>query len=215
MYEVPHFQENDRRELLRVIREHPLGILISNSAGGAIVANPVPFLVSEDGDRLLAHVARANGHWQNLRDNPEALVVFQGGDRYISPSWYAAKKTSGGKVVPTWNYVHVQVRGTVVIREDAEFLRAQVESLTAQQESGRREPWAVSDAPSEYVEGLLRGIVGIELTIREITGKFKLSQNRPASDLPGILEGLDSEDDGGPSLTDRMRGRGGPSRGIQ
>ena len=208
MYEPKHFRVDDRDELFRVIRAQPLGILMSNGDTG-ILANPVPFLVAEDGIRLLAHVARANPHWQALQTNPEALVVFQVGDHYISPSWYAAKQDTGGKVVPTWNYVHIQVRGRVTIREDAEFLRAQIVALTAQQESARHEPWAVTDAPSDYIEALLRGIVGIELEIREMTGKYKLSQNRPASDLPGILEALDAEPDAqGPEMAMRMRGPG-------
>jgi transcriptional regulator len=206
MYEPKHFQVTDRAELLRIIREHPLGLLISNSADG-IVANAVPFLVADDGARLLAHVARANPHWRALQSDPEALVVFQGGDHYISPTWYAAKQETGGKVVPTWNYIHIQVRGRVTIREDAEFLRAQIAALTTQQESGRHEPWAVTDAPPDYIEGMLRAIVGLELEIREISGKFKLSQNRQASDLPGILAALDAEPDGqGPAMAAEMRG---------
>lgn len=206
MYEPKHFQIHDRAELLRVVREHPLGLLISTGGNGVILANPVPFLVSEDGTRLLAHIARANLHWRALEANPEALIVFQGGDHYISPSWYAAKRESGGKVVPTWNYIHIQVRGTMTIREDAEFLRAQITALTNQQESTRHEPWAVTDAPADYVEGLLRGIVGLELEIREMTGKFKLSQNRPAADLPGILTALDAEPDpDGPAMAAQMR----------
>ena len=206
MYEPKHFRVEDREELFHVIRAQPLGILISTGNEG-ILANPVPFLIAEDGLRLLAHVARPNSHWQALQANPEALVIFQGGDHYISPSWYAAKQETGGKVVPTWNYVHIQVRGRVTIREDAAFLRAQIAALTSQQESARHKAWAVTDAPADYVEGLLRGIVGIELEIREMTGKYKLSQNRPESDLPGILKALDAEPDArGPAMAARMRG---------
>jgi transcriptional regulator len=215
MYQPKHFRpprsigDDDRETILGVIRAHPLGILISPDASHGILANPVPFLVSDDGLRLQAHVARANPHWRALQANPEALVIFQGGEHYISPSWYPAKAQTGGRVVPTWNYVHIQIRGHAAIREDTEFLTAQIAALTSQQESSRPQPWSVSDAPLDYIENLVRSIVGIEIEIREMDGKFKLSQNRPDADQRGVTAALSEEAEGqGPALAAFMRDLG-------
>jgi transcriptional regulator len=195
MYEPPHFREDRLDELHALIRAHPLGLLISNGPDGPI-ANQLPFLIDahvEPKGRLRAHLARANAHWAELAANPQGkvLVVFQGADSYVTPSWYATKQETG-KVVPTWNYVMVQVRGTARVIEDAAWLRQQIAELTGIHESNRDKPWAVTDAPERFVEAQVKGIVGIEIDIAEIHGKWKVSQNRPVADRRGVAEGLDA-----------------------
>lgn len=193
MYLPPHFGETDPAVLHALIRAHPLGLLIT-ATGGEIAADPVPFLVDASGNStvLRAHVARANPQWKRLRDGASALVVFQGEEAYITPSWYASKPEHG-KVVPTWNYAIVQARGAVTVHEDADWLNAQIASLTDGQETSRPDPWAVSDAPARFIEAQLRGIVGIEIAVTELVGKWKSSQNRDAADRDGVVAGLARE----------------------
>jgi transcriptional regulator len=194
MYQPPQFREDDLATQHALIRAHRLGLLITAGAGG-LIANPIPFHLN-DGlspkGTLQAHVARANPQWKDIRDGATALVVFQGAGHYITPSWYATKQETG-KVVPTWNYAIVQARGPIRAIEDPAWLRAQIEALTGENEVARAEPWAVSDAPAGFVDAQLRGIVGIEMEIAEIDGKWKVSQNRPASDRQGVVEGLQQE----------------------
>ncbi|MER2508937.1 FMN-binding negative transcriptional regulator [Amaricoccus sp.] len=194
MYQPDAFRE-DRADLLAaLIRAEPLGLLVS-APGGLPVADPVPFLLdAEQGPRgtLRAHVARANPHWRGLAAAPDCLVVFQGPAAYVSPSLYATKRETG-KVVPTWNYVVVQVRGRARVIEDAAWLRRQIDDLTRAREAGRAEPWAVADAPEPFVAAQIRGIVGIEIPIEAMTGKWKVSQNRPEADRIGVAEGLAGE----------------------
>ena len=203
MYQPPHFIETDRDTLAALIRAHPLGLLISATPDGP-VADPVPFLLDEDvGEhgRLRAHVARANPQWKLIAAQPDmpVLVVFQGTDAYITPSWYETKRETG-KVVPTWNYAVVQVRGKAVVRDDPEWIARQIADLTHSQEGARAEPWAVSDAPPPFIAAQIRGIVGIEIEIAEIHGKWKVSQNRPVADRVGVTAGLEAAKDDGTSL---------------
>lgn len=194
MYQPPHFREERLEIQHALIRAHPLGLLISSGEDG-LLANPVPFLLDAAAAPkgvLRAHLARANRQWQALAAGQPALVVFQGVDTYITPSWYETKKETG-KVVPTWNYAIVQVRGPVRVVEDREWLRRQITALTAEHESSRSEPWAVTDAPEDFVEAQLKGIIGIEMTIETIEGKWKVSQNRPAADREGVARGLAGE----------------------
>ena len=196
MYQPPHFREERLEIQHALIRAHPLGLLISSGEDG-LLANPVPFLLDAAAAPkgvLRAHLARANRQWQALAAGQPALVVFQGVDTYITPSWYETKKETG-KVVPTWNYAIVQVRGPVRVVEDREWLRRQITALTAEHESSRSEPWAVTDAPEDFVEAQLKGIIGIEMTIETIEGKWKVSQNRPLADRIGITAGLAAEAD--------------------
>ncbi len=191
MYQPQHFREDDPAVQHRLIRAHPLGLLVTAGAVG-LEANLIPFVLDapEGGATMLrGHLARPNGQWRDFETGVEALVVFQGPEAYITPSWYAAKAESG-KVVPTWNYVVVQVHGTVRAIEDAAWLRQQIEDLTRSQEGPRAAPWAVSDAPAPYIEAQIRGIVGVEITVSRIEGKWKASQNRPAQDHAGIVAGL-------------------------
>jgi len=198
MYQPPLFSETRPEILHALIRAHPLGLLISSAPGGPM-ADPVPFLLdADDGPhgRLRAHVARANPHGRQIADNPAlpVLVVFQGVDTYITPSWYETKRETG-KVVPTWNYAIVQVRGTARAVEDAAWIATQIRDLTTRHESGRAEPWAVSDAPEAYIASQMKGIVGIEIDIAGIDGKWKVSQNRPVADRAGVVAGLEAGQD--------------------
>ena len=193
MYEpLPHRQD-DLAAQHALIRSHPLGLLISHGAQG-LEANALPFLVDPAASRLgtlQAHMARANGQWRALQEADEALVVFQGADHYITPSWYQTKQETG-RVVPTWNYVMVQVRGRPRVIEDAAWLRAQLEALTKRQEGARAAPWAVGDAPEAFIEAQIKAIVGFEMEITHIAGKWKASQNRPAADRAGVIAGLEA-----------------------
>jgi transcriptional regulator len=199
MYLPAHFAETRPEVLQRLVREHPFGLLVTQGPDG-IDANSVPFFLDADpagGPGILrAHVARANPLWREARGDVESLVVFQGAQTYVSPAWYASK-AEHGKVVPTWNYVMVQGRGRLRAIDDAAWLHAFVSRLTAHHEGGRAKeataqpgPWAVSDAPSDYIETMLRAIVGIEIVLTSLVGKWKVSQNRPAADREGVARGL-------------------------
>ncbi|KRA00140.1 transcriptional regulator [Mesorhizobium sp. Root157] len=196
MYQPPLFKEDDLQVQQALIRAHPLGMLITAPPGGP-TANVFPFHLDTQRSpkgTLQAHMAKANGQWQEIRDGAPALVVFQGVESYITPSWYATKQETG-KVVPTWNYVMVQVRGRSTVIDDAEWLHAHVSTLTGAHEAGRQDPWAVNDAPENYIQSQIKGIVGLEIEIAEIEGKWKVSQNRPAADRARVAESLASSDE--------------------
>ena len=194
MYQPPHFKEERLEVQHALIQSHPFGLLISIGPEG-LEANGIPFLLDATVaplGRLRAHVARANGQWRNL-DGQRLLVVFQGPQAYVSPSLYETKRETG-KVVPTWNYVMVQARGIARVHEERDWLHAQVSALTKTQEQGRSQQWAVSDAPAPYIESQLKGIVGMEIIIDAIEGKWKVSQNRPEADRRGVAAGLENAD---------------------
>jgi transcriptional regulator len=192
MYLPSHFEESRPEVLHELVRTHPLGLLITLGTGG-LQANPMPFILDADpagGPGILfAHVARANPVWREARTDVESLVVFQGPQAYISPSMYPSKAATG-KVVPTWNYVIVQARGSLRVVDDAPWLLRLVTRLTHRHEAARAVPWEVSDAPADYIATMLRAIVGIELTLTALTGKWKVSQNRSAADRDGVAHGL-------------------------
>ena len=212
MYQPAHFRE-DRLEVQHaLIRAHPLGLLVSHGAGG-LDANPIPFLLDETGPygTLRAHVARANAVWRDLQASPEVLVAFQAVDTYVTPSWYASKREHG-KVVPTWNYALVQAWGTARVIEDPAWIGAQIRALTAVHEAPRAEPWAVEDAPEPFIATQIRAIVGIEIAITRIEGKWKASQNRPPADRAGVAEGLAREGgDASAAMAEIVRERSQPS----
>ena len=196
MYEPPLHRQEDLAAQHALIRAHPLGLLISHGASG-LLANAIPFLIFPEASKLgtlQAHVARANPQWRDLQTAEEALVVFQGVQHYITPSWYETKRETG-KVVPTWNYLIVQARGRPRVIEDADWLRAQIEALTSKKEASRAKPWAVGDAPEDFVASQIRQIVGVEIEITDIKGKWKASQNRKAEDRAGVIAGLEAEGD--------------------
>ncbi len=196
MYEPPLHRQDDLAAIHALIRAKPLGLLISHGTQG-LIANAIPFLFDADvgrHGRLRCHVARANPQWRDLAPGVDVLVAFQGEDHYISPSWYETKRETG-KVVPTWNYLMVQARGAPHVIENADWLQAQIEALTAAHEGGRAKPWAPSDAPADYIAQQKRAIVGIEITINALHGKWKTSQNRPPADRAGVVEGLSADGD--------------------
>ena len=196
MYEPPLHVQADVEEQHALIRAHPLGLLVSHGAGG-LLANAIPFLIDPESGKfgtLRAHVARANPQWRDLQTADEALVVFQGPQHYVTPSWYATKRETG-KVVPTWNYLIVQARGRPRVIEDAAWLREQIEALTLSREQPRPAPWAVDDAPADFIAMQMRAIVGVEIEIADLRGKWKASQNRSDADRAGVVAGLDAEGD--------------------
>jgi len=173
------------------IERHPLATLVAMTAGG-LAADHVPIraqLEAGGGGLLRGHIARANSLWRALDPRATVLAVFTGADTYVSPAWYPSKREHG-KVVPTWNYAAVHVRGGIRFVEEASWLREFVGSLTDEHERGRSAPWSVSDAPADYIEAMLRAIVGFEIEISEVVGKFKGSQNRPAADRVAVREAL-------------------------
>lgn len=191
MYQPPHFREDDLSVQHALIRSHPLGLLITAANDGPN-ANLLPFhLEAERSEKgtLQVHMSKANGQWREIADGATVLIVFQGAETYITPSWYAAKQETG-KVVPTWNYAVVQVRGAARVIDDAGWLRTQIGALTRENESARSAPWAVEDAPEEFVQAQIKGIIGVEIEITAIDGKWKASQNRPATDMERVANGL-------------------------
>lgn len=193
MYEPPLHREDDLARQHALIEARRLGLLISHGPQG-LLANAVPFLLDPAASKLgtlKAHLARANPQWRDLQTSPQALVVFQGADHYVSPSWYPTKQETH-KVVPTWNYVMVQARGPARVVEDDEWLERQIAALTAKQEASREAPWAVRDAPPDFIALQRKAVVGIEIEIADIRGKWKTSQNRSAADRAGVVEGLEA-----------------------
>ncbi|HEV2611605.1 MAG TPA: FMN-binding negative transcriptional regulator [Noviherbaspirillum sp.] len=191
MYMPPYFEEQRPDALRKLMREHPLGMLITLDPGG-LNANPIPFLYDPAPTpfgTLRAHVARSNPVWKTFSPDVDALVLFQGPQAYISPSWYASKQEHG-KVVPTWNYMVVQATGPLRVIDDAVWLQDLLGQLTEQHESRRQMPWKIGDAPEGYIAKLLGAIVGLEIPVAKLTGKWKVSQNRSDADRAGVARGL-------------------------
>lgn len=210
MYQPPLFREDRVEVQHELIRAHPLGLLITAGAGG-LMANPLPFLVDSDASdlgTLRAHLARANPQWHELATAAECLIVFQGPRAYVTPSWYATKRETG-KVVPTWNYVTVHAWGRPRMIEDAAWLRRQLDDLTRSQEDPRPAPWQVTDAPAPFIAGQLKGIIGVEIPISRIEGKWKVSQNRPAADRAGVVAGFQEQGEAGAAMAGLVAERGG------
>jgi transcriptional regulator len=201
MYRLAAFRQDDLEAIDALIRDHPLGVLITNGDHG-IKVSLIPFYLVQDGQdlKLRAHLARANDQTADLAQGREALVMFLGPSAYVSPSWYATKAETG-RVVPTWNYAAVEARGTPALKDDPVWLRAQIEELTQRQEGGRAHPWAVGDAPDDYVEAMIRAVVGVEIAVTALEGKWKVSQNQPEANRLGVIDGLGGED-GGAAMAD-------------
>jgi transcriptional regulator len=202
MYQPAHHRE-DRLEIQHdLIESHPLGLLVSSGSEG-LLANALPFLLQRKSGplgTLQVHMARANAQWRDI-DGQRVLIVFQGPQAYVSPTLYATKRETG-KVVPTWNYAMVQARGVARLRTDPAWLQAQIEALTSRHEGHRAPSWAVNDAPRTFIESQLRGIVGVEIEIDAIEGKWKVSQNRPEADRRGVVEGLAQDE---PAMSELVR----------
>ena len=186
MYLPKHFEQTERAALIALMRERPLATLVIATPGGP-TADLIPLEFDDAANTLRGHVARANPLWKHA--GAQALAVFTGPEAYISPGWYASKREHG-KVVPTWNYTMVQARGVLRAVDDAPWLRALVGRLTDHHERTQAQPWQVSDAPDDYVQQMLRAIVGIEIPLASLVGKWKVSQNRSAADRDGAAQGL-------------------------
>jgi transcriptional regulator len=211
MYQPPHFREERTEVLHELMRAHPLATLVASGPSG-LEANHIPVLV--DAGRgahgvLLAHVARGNPLVGLAADGVDALAIFQGAERYVSPAWYATKQESG-KVVPTWNYVVVHAHGRLRLIEDDAWLLAQITALTNRHEQPRQEPWHVDDAPETFIRAQMKGIIGIELEITRLDGKWKVSQNRPEADRTGVVSGLLAEEGGASAMAALVSGRAKP-----
>jgi len=197
MYLPKDFTEERVPVLHEAIRRARIGALVTLGEAG-LEASHVPMLIDPEPapyGTLMGHIARTNPQWRRPTAGVQALAMFLGPNSYISPAWYATKQQTG-KVVPTWNYVAIHAYGEVRFFDDAERLLRLVTRLTETHEGGRAQPWAVSDAPPSYIQTMLKGIVGFELSIARLEGKWKMSQNRPAEDRAGAIEGLRREGGG-------------------
>ncbi|AMO98576.1 putative FMN-binding domain protein [Collimonas arenae] len=191
MYIPKQFDEPRLEVLHDLIRARPLSTLVTLASSG-LNANHIPLLLSPElgsFGTLHGHVARANPLWSDYQKDVEVLAIFQGPDAYITPSWYATKAETG-KVVPTWNYAVAHAYGTLRIIDDTTWLRAHLTALTAHNEAAFPAPWQVSDAPHDYTEKLMGAIVGIEIVITRLSGKWKVSQNQPPQNQAGVIDGL-------------------------
>ena len=203
MYLPPHFTAPGDDEVAAFVDSAGAADLVTFD-GSKPVASLIPVIWDRSGaaagghGRLLGHLALANAQWQSVSPGTVALAIVHGPQAYISPSWYPAK-AQHGRVVPTWNYITVHFTGPLAIHTDPEWLRAVVTRLTSQHEAARRQPWAVTDAPPQYIDGQLRGIVGVELVIASVEAKYKLSQNRSEQDQAGAVDGLRGEPGASPA----------------
>lgn len=219
MYLPAHFAQTDPAALRALMHEHPLAVLVTHGAAG-LTADHLPLewvpgnaADGADGHGLLrGHVARANPLWRDAAGT-EVMAVFRGPQAYVTPSWYPSKAQTH-KVVPTWNYTVVHVHGTLAAVDDAPWLRQLVGQLTDTREAGRAAPWSVDDAPPDYVLQMLRAIVGIEIRITRLVGKWKISQNRSEADRRGVADGLAAEPSAdAATMAAWLRGAATPTRG--
>lgn len=190
MYIAPAYRITDRDYLLSAIAATGVGLLLVNGADGAPPdLSPVPWLLSADGTRLRAHLAKGNPMSRLPEEGVAASVVFMGPDAYVSPNYYPSKAETH-KVVPTWNYSVIRVTGRLTAYSDRDRLLSIVEDLTARHEAGQPVPWSTADAPPDYIDSMLKAIVGIDLAIESIEGKYKMSQNRSRADYDGVITGM-------------------------
>ena len=191
MYVPDHFRESRTEVLQAFVDRHPLATLVAMTQEG-LTANLIPLqskLTADGRGTLRGHIARSNSLWRQLEQGAGVLAIFSGANSYVSPNWYPSKREHG-KAVPTWNYATVHIKGGIRFTDDASWLRDFVESLTDKHEEGRPQRWHVGDAPADYLAGMLRAIVGFEIEVCSIDGKFKGSQNRSDADRVGVREAL-------------------------
>jgi len=191
MYVPDHFALTDLGEAYRIIEAHPLGVLVTSTSDG-LDANHLPFELNAERSVLTAHVARANPVWQNCGEGIDALVIFRGEESYISPNWYPSKHELH-RQVPTWNYQAVHVHGRLVVQDQEKFVRGVVARLTRTHEATEPKPWKMGDSPPDYIDSMLKAIVGLEIRITRLEGKAKLSQNREDRDRFSAAERLASK----------------------
>jgi transcriptional regulator len=191
VYLPPAFTEARPEVLIEHIERHDFGLLVSHGADG-LIASHIPFLVERDGDQLHlhGHLARPNPQVGDLARGGEVLAIFHGPHAYISPSWYTS-----GPSVPTWNYADVHAYGIVRLVEDADWLRRLLRRLSERHEARNPDPWQMQDLPETYLEGMMKGIVGLDIAVTRLEGKYKLSQNRPAADRPRVVAALEAQSD--------------------
>ncbi|MCK2082609.1 FMN-binding negative transcriptional regulator [Aeromonas sp. 3925] len=204
MYLPPHFAATDPEALHQLMRAHPLGALVTQGEQG-LDANHLPFeFDADEGEHgiLRAHVARNNPLWQEVKEGQEVLVIFRAAEGYISPNWYPSKQAHH-KQVPTWNYAVVHAHGRIRVRDDARFVRRLLATLTRTQEAEEPAPWKMADAPRDYLEAMVQAVVGIEIEIDRLVGKFKLSQNKEKADREGAIQG--ARERGGEALAKAMQ----------
>jgi transcriptional regulator len=199
MFVKKYYEEPDQAFHVELIKRYPLGTIITTGPNG-ITANHFPFLVhtetAEDGSSqiiLRAHFARANAQNIDLKTGQECLVIFQGPEDYVTPSWYKETKPSTGKVVPTWNFATVHLYGNPTVIEDPSWINQQMEDLTHAHEHLRSKPWKISDAPDNYVSLMQKAVYGLEIRTTRVQGKWKMSQNQTAKDVEGVVEGYKSQ----------------------
>lgn len=194
MYLPEHFKETDPARLHAIMREHPLGMLVTHTDAGGLDANHLPFELDADrgpAGTLIGHVARANPVWQQVPSGSAVMVMFRGSHGYISPSWYPSKHEAH-RQVPTWNYELVHVHGVLRIVDDERFVRGVVARLTRRHEAAEPKPWKMGDAPADYLDKMVSMIVGIEVELTRLEGKRKLGQNKEARDRLGAADQLDA-----------------------
>ena len=190
---IPHFNAlDDQAEIRRMVESIGAAEIVTVGPDNNPLATLLPILWSGDGATVIAHVARANDHWKHIEPESRFLAIVTGPQAYISPTWYASK-AEHGRVVPTWNYTAVHLTGTITVHDDLEWVRHAVTELTERHEHARSSPWAVTDAPSTYVDANLKAIVGLRMSVERVEAKAKLSQNRSAADRAGVISGLSAE----------------------
>lgn len=207
MYLPSHFAVTDPEDLHRIIRSHPLGVLVTHGADG-LDADHIPFELDHSAGplgTLRAHVARANPLWQRCESGAPVMVIFRGAEAFVSPSWYPSKHETH-RQVPTWNYEVVHAHGTLAVHDDPRVVRGVVARLTRQHEAAEPKPWKMTDSAPEYIDDMLSRIVGVEITLTSLVGKCKLSQNREARDRLGAADVLAER--GHDELAQRMRETG-------
>lgn len=194
MYIPKHFAESDNDRLYEFIRSNPFALLVTNTQSGLNADHLPVYLNTQNPHKVCVqgHIASANPLWKNITDSQQSLLIFQGTNAYIPPAWLPSKKTDG-RVVPTWNYSAVHVKGSIEFIHEPCWKLALLDKLTAQQEDKLEHPWSVADAPAEYIQKLLPAIVGFEIVVSEMVGKFKLSQNQSLENRSGIAEGLEKQ----------------------
>jgi transcriptional regulator len=198
VYVPPLFAMGEEAEVMAFCSAHPFALLVTHGRQG-LFATHLPVILKREataGAAFFGHIARANPHWQNTDSGAEALLVFSGPQAYVTPSWYATKKETA-KVVPTWNYASVHVRGHVFWPHDGDFLRENLADLTDRHEAGREHPWAMADAPDDFLAMQMRAIVGMRFAVSSFDAKMKMSQNRPAADVDGVIAGLAASEEAG------------------
>jgi len=190
MFQPSYFKQTDKQQMLKFIQAYPMASLVSMSSQG-LVGNHIPMLVVERKGQyvLQGHVARINSIWKDLDGSVDVLALFHGPNAYVSPNWYPSKKTDS-KTVPTWNYVAVHVSGSISFYHDKTWLKNHLQNLSNTHEKRVNESWQLSDAPTDYIDKMLKAIVGVEITISDIKGNTKMSQNHSLQNRQGVAKGF-------------------------